>query len=134
MRSGAEPGLLAYRGGKPVAWCAVAPRSEYAALGTSRKLRPVDDAAGVWSITCYFVAKEHRRSGLMRALLDAAAHHARRNGARIIEGYPIIAESLSGCAGYTGLVPAYKKAGFRIVARPSRTMRVMRKALRSRQQ
>lgn len=130
VRSGAEPGLLAYRGGKPVGWCALAPRSEYAALRTSRKLKPVDDTPGVWSITCYFVAKEHRRSGVMRALLEAATRHARRKGARVVEGYPIVADSLSGCAGYTGLVPVYKKAGFRIVARPSPAMRVMRKALR----
>jgi GNAT superfamily N-acetyltransferase len=130
VRSGAEPGLIAYRQGKAVAWCALAPRSEYAALAASRKLKPVGDITGVWSITCYFVAKEHRRTGLMSALLDAAARHARRKGARLLEGYPVTAESLQGCAGYTGLVPAYRKAGFRIVARPSRSTRVMQKALR----
>jgi GNAT superfamily N-acetyltransferase len=130
VRSGAEPGLLAYRGGKPVAWCAVAPRDEYAALAASPKLKPIGDTAGVWSITCYFVAKEHRRTGLMSALLAAAARHARRKGARVLEGFPVTADSLSGCVGYTGLVPAYRKAGFRIVARPSRSMRVMQKPLR----
>src|SRR5439155_23067940 len=130
VRSGAQPGLLAYRRGKPVAWCALAPRSEYAALAASPTLKPVGDIAGVWSITCYFVAKEHRRTGLMSALLDAAGRHARRKGARLLEGYPVVAESLQGCAGYTGLVPAYKKAGCRIVARPSRSTRVRHKALR----
>ena len=63
VRSGAEPGLIAYRQGKAVAWCAIAPRSEYAALAASPTLKPVGDIAGVWSITCYFVAKEHRRTG-----------------------------------------------------------------------
>jgi len=129
VRSGAEPGLIAYRSGKPVAWCAMAPRTEYAALAASRKLKPVGDIAGVWSITCYFIAHEHRRTGLMSALLDAAARHARRKGARLLEGYPVMAEALTGCQGYTGLVPAYRKAGFRVVARPSRSMRVMQKAL-----
>jgi len=130
VRSGAEPGLLAYRRGQPVAWCAVAPRDEYAALAASPKLKPIGDTAGVWSITCYYVPKEHRRTGLMSALLAAAARHARRKGARLLEGYPVSAEKLTGCMGYTGLVPAYRKAGFRTVARPSRTMRVMQKALR----
>ena len=130
MRSGGEPGLIAYRQGKPVAWCAVAPRSEYAALANSPKLKPIGDATGTWSITCYFVPKQHRRTGLMTALLDAAAAHARRKGARVLEGFPIIAGVLRGYDGYTGLVPAYKKAGFRVVAKPSRSRRVMHKALK----
>lgn len=130
VRSGAEPGLVAYRAGEPVAWCALAPRDEYAALTASPKLKPVGDTAGVWSITCYYVPREHRRTGLMTVLLEAAAHQARRKGGRVLEGYPVIADSLTGCMGYTGLVPAYKKAGFRVVARPSRSMRVMQKALR----
>src|SRR5947209_6088266 len=127
VRSGAAPGLLAYRQGKPVAWCAVAPRDEYAALAASPKLKPVGETRGVWSITCYFVAKEHRRTGLMSALLEGAARHARGKGARVLEGYPVIADGLTGCAGYTGLVPAYRKAGFNVVARPNRSMRVMQK-------
>jgi GNAT superfamily N-acetyltransferase len=130
IRSGAESGLLVYRQGHPVAWCAVAPRNEYAALAASPTLKPVGESADVWSITCYFVAKEHRRTGLMRSLLDAAARHARRKGARVLEGYPVSVTALSGCAGYTGLVPAYKKAGFKVVARPNRSMRVMQKSLR----
>ncbi|HXM83013.1 MAG TPA: GNAT family N-acetyltransferase [Burkholderiales bacterium] len=130
VRSGAEPGLLAYREGAPVAWCAVAPRSEYAGLAASRNLKAVDNADGVWSVTCYFVAREQRRTGLMGALLDAAARHAKRHGARILEGYPVVAERLTGCAGYTGVVPAYERAGFRVVAQPTRSLRVMRKALR----
>ena len=130
VRSGAEPGLIAYRDGKPVAWCAIAPRDEYAALVASPTLKAVAETRGVWSITCYYVAKEHRRTGLMSALLDAAARHARRKGARLLEGYPVVADALSGCMGYTGLVPAYKKAGFRIVARLTRTKRVMQKLLR----
>src|SRR6266513_3293231 len=58
VRSGAEPGLIAYRKGMAVGWCAVAPRSEYAGLAASRNLKPVDSAPGVWSVTCYFVARD----------------------------------------------------------------------------
>src|SRR5437667_2565485 len=130
VRSGAEPGLIAYREGIPVGWCAVAPRSEYAGLAASRSLKPVDSAAGVWSVTCYFVARGQRRTGLMAALLGAAESHAKRHGGLIFEGYPVAAERLAGCAGYTGVVPAYERAGFRVVARPSRALRIMRKTLR----
>jgi len=130
VRSGAEPGLIAYRKGIPVGWCAVAPRSQYAGLAASRNLKPVDSAPGVWSVTCYFVARDQRRTGLMAALLGAAERHAKRHGGLILEGYPVAAERLTGCAGYTGVVPVYERAGFRVVARPSRALRIMRKTLR----
>jgi GNAT superfamily N-acetyltransferase len=127
IRSGAEPGLIAYRGGKPVAWCAMAPRDAYASISASPALRSLE-SQGVWSITCYFVAKEHRRTGLMSALLEAAVRHAKRKGARIVEGFPVEAHALSGCQGYTGLVPVYRKAGFRRVAAMG-SKRVMRRAV-----
>jgi len=130
VRSGAEPGLIAYRKGIPVGWCAVAPRSQYAGLAASRNLKPVDSAPGVWSVTCYFVARDQRRTGLMTALLGASGKHAKLHGGLILEGYPVAAERLAGCAGYTGVVPAYERAGFRVVARPSRALCIMRKPLR----
>ena len=43
-----RPGILAYAGGEPVGWCAVAPRAEYTRLSTSRVMAPVDDRE-VWS-------------------------------------------------------------------------------------
>src|ERR671937_2453987 len=52
VRSGAQPGLLAYRRGEPVAWCALAPRDEYAALAASPTLKPLGDTAGGWRLTC----------------------------------------------------------------------------------
>lgn len=43
VASGAEPGLLAYRGKEPVGWIALGPRSEYVRLESSRVAKPVDD-------------------------------------------------------------------------------------------
>ena len=49
VQSGPPPGLLAYDDGRPVAWCALAPRETYHALANSRILKPVDDQP-VWSV------------------------------------------------------------------------------------
>lgn len=84
---GGAVGVLAYSEGKPVGWCAIAPREEYARLANSRVLRPVD-AQSVWSVTCFYVAREYRRAGLSVALLKAAVDYAKQNGAKIVEGYP----------------------------------------------
>src|SRR5450631_702222 len=42
VRKGPAPGVLAYADGKPVGWCAVAPRKASPALERSRLLQPVD--------------------------------------------------------------------------------------------
>src|SRR5262245_14495751 len=69
--AGPPPGLLAYVGGVAVGWCAVGPRETYPGLARSRILRPVDERP-VWSITCLFVDRAHRRRGLSARLLRAA--------------------------------------------------------------
>jgi GNAT superfamily N-acetyltransferase len=130
--SGAQPGILAYRNGTRIGWCAIAPRSHYPALGRSRVLAPVD-AQPVWSITCLFVRKGERRRGLSARLLRAAAAFARRQGARIVEGYPVEpGRSLPDPFVWTGLASAFRRAGFREVARRSRTRPIMRRVASSR--
>src|SRR5215510_7551601 len=57
------PGLLAYVGDEPAGWCAVAPREEYGGLARSRTLQPIDDLP-VWSVTCFYVARAHRKQGV----------------------------------------------------------------------
>src|SRR5262245_31972828 len=88
VESSQMPGILAYANGQPVGWCAVAPRNDYPMLERSRTLARVD-AEPVWSVSCLFVAKPFRRSGVSVRLLRAAADYARSRGAAIVEGYPV---------------------------------------------
>lgn len=124
---GAVPGILAYQVGKPVGWCAVAPRSEYSRLARSRLFQALDDQP-VWSIVCFFIARTHRRKGLTVALLGAAIDYARQQGARILEGYPVDPNSTSSpdVFAYTGTLSAFRRAGFQEVARRSPTRPIMR--------
>src|SRR2546427_618990 len=119
VKAGETPGLLAYVGDQPVGWCAIAPRGDYPRLATSRTLKPIDDQA-VWSITCFFVARPHRRRGVTVQLLKAAVDFARKHGARIIEGYPVEPKKeQADVFVFTGLASAFRKAGFEEVARRS---------------
>jgi len=64
-------------------------------------------------------------------LLEAAVRHARRHGARIVEGYPVEPEKRQADAFvYTGLLSTFRKAGFTEVARRSPSRPIMRRALR----
>jgi GNAT superfamily N-acetyltransferase len=106
------PGLLAYAKGEAIAWCSVGPREAFPALERSHTLKRVDDAP-VWSVVCFFVAKPYRARGLMVPLLTAAVEYARAQGARIVEGYPVEpTQRLSGDRGYTGVLSAFRRAGF----------------------
>lgn len=127
VMAGAEPGIVAYVGGTPAGWCAVAPRAQYLRLENSRILAPLDDEH-VWSAVCFFIAKPFRGRGLSVPLLRAAVEHARSKGAQIVEGYPLdLREGRTADAfAYHGLVPTFRRAGFAEVARRSPTRPIMR--------
>jgi GNAT superfamily N-acetyltransferase len=125
--SGKVPGILAYSNGEAVAWCSVAPREDFPVLDRSPVLKRVDDQA-VWSVVCFFMAKNYRQQGLSGKMLKAAIDYAAQNGARIVEGYPIAPKKDQAPDMYifTGLETTFIKAGFEEVARRSATRPVMR--------
>lgn len=111
------PGLLALRDGIATGWVAVAPRSEYIRLERSRTIPHLPGEA-VWSVTCFVVAKEARRSGVARALLDAAVDFAREHGATTLEAYPVDAGDarMPAALAYTGTLGMFERAGFSVAA------------------
>ena len=88
VADGVSPGILAYDGEEPVAWCSIAPRNEFPGLERSPTLRAVDTEP-VWSITCFTIARSHRKLGLTTLLIRAAVEHAVENGAKVVEAYPM---------------------------------------------
>ena len=125
IRCGTPVGILAYDDGEPVAWCSVAPRNTlavYRGLGW-----PKGDPATVWSITCFYVKRQIRRGGVMSHLIDEAVAHARRNGARVVEAYPVAPDSPSYRFG--GFVPVFAARGFVEVGRAGKWRHVMRREL-----
>ncbi|MEJ1181600.1 MULTISPECIES: GNAT family N-acetyltransferase [unclassified Pseudarthrobacter] len=129
------PGVLAFRAGRPVGWCAVEPRTCYPRVLRSRVLRlaeasaPADAGADavatdpaprdVWSVTCFVVAPGHRRSGVADALLGAAVDHARIHGADVVEGYPVdrgLRPKASAADLYHGTLNLFLRAGFQAVS------------------
>lgn len=104
------PGLVAYRDGRAVGWVSVAPRATFPGI-TGRE---ADADEGVWSITCFVIAREARRTGLTSVLLRAAIEHARSHGARTLEGYPVEPVARVGSAQlWTGVRTTFEDAGFR---------------------
>lgn len=126
--AGAPLGLIGYLAGAPVAWCAVAPRESFPRLEKSRALKRPDDKP-VWSVTCLFVARPHRRKGVSTAMLRAAAAWVKSRGGRVIEGYPVEPrKEIPAAFAWTGTAAAFAQAGFIEVARPLSRPIVRRKA------
>ena len=120
VADGTPVGLLGYIGDEVAGWCSVAPRE------TLRKLSPKqdDEENGVWAVVCFFVARQHRKSGLGSALLDAAIEYAFREGAKSIEAYPVDPDSPS--YRFMGFKKMFAERGFRETGMAGSRRHVMR--------
>jgi GNAT superfamily N-acetyltransferase len=131
VKGKAQTGIIAYDNKIPVGWIAFAPREQYPRLESSRILKPVDEKP-VWSVVCFFIEKKYRRQGLTVGLLNEAVKYTKKNGGKILEGYPIEpgTDNYAPAFAYTGLASAFKKAGFEEAARRSDTRPIMQKVLK----
>jgi GNAT superfamily N-acetyltransferase len=127
--SGTVPGLLAYVDDQPVGWVAVEPRGAFDRLAHSRVLKPVDEQE-VWSVPCFFVDRKFRGQGVAVSLLKAAVEYVRSQGGKIVEGYPVEAQTkIPDAFAFTGTPSAFEKVGFQEVARNSPTRPIFRYVL-----
>ncbi|RVU39765.1 N-acetyltransferase [Hwanghaeella grinnelliae] len=130
FETGPPPGLIAYDGADPVAWCSIAPRDVFIRLGASKVLSPVDERP-VWSVSCFFIKKCYRGDGLAQRLLEAADDFVRSQGGNMVEGYPIdpVKKPYPTAYAWTGFAGSFRNAGFQEVARRSETRPIMRRQL-----
>jgi GNAT superfamily N-acetyltransferase len=127
-------GLVAYLDGEPVGWCAVAPRSDHPRLllkmrvpWTGRDEDKNDDT--VWAVTCFVIRAGFRRRGISRALARATVDFARKQGARAVEGYPMLTQpgqDITWGELHVGSRSIFSDAGYAEVSRPSLCRVVMR--------
>ena len=132
--SGTTSGLVAYLDGEPVGWCAVEPRTAYPRLllktrvpWASRAEDKTDDS--VWAVTCFVTRVGFRRRGISRALARAAVDFAREQGARALEGYPMITQpgqEVVAVELHVGSRSIFAAAGFTEVTHPTLRRVVMR--------
>lgn len=118
-------GLLGYLHGEPVAWCSIAPRSTYRKLGGLADTGHPSEQ--VWSLACFFIRRNLRGQGLSRQVIEAAVLHAEKQGATVVEAYPVDLDSPS--YRFMGYVPTFLEAGFQEVGRAGTRRHVMRRKL-----
>jgi ribosomal protein S18 acetylase RimI-like enzyme len=115
--AGRPPGLIGYRGKVPVGWVSIGPREDYARLRRSPVMKAVDEQP-VWSVICFVVPSAYRGQGVAQALLRGAVAYARKQGATLIEAYPVDRPARSHDEYmWFGAKSMYDHAGFKEVAR-----------------
>lgn len=119
--NGTPVGLLAYKDGKPIGWCAVAPRDSYKNLGGD------ETKQDVWSVVCFFMQRQHRGQGLSSLFLAQATKFAQKHGAHYIEGYPVSKDSPS--YRFMGYIPTFEKAKLEFIKNAGARRNVMVKSL-----
>jgi GNAT superfamily N-acetyltransferase len=119
-------GLLGYLRGEPVAWCSIAPRPTYRKLGGPAHTG--DCPEQVWSLACFFIRRELRGQGVSKQVIEAAVLHAEKQGATVVEAYPVDPGSPS--YRFMGYVQAFLAAGFQEVGRVGTRRHIVRRKLR----
>jgi len=131
MAATADPpmGLLAYREGRPIGWCALGPRTRYppaiSPRATILRDRDPDEDEDVWLVPCFFVRVGERRRGLTREMLNTAVELARERGVKAVEGWPLASDYPSADE-YLGREQVFEACGFECIRRPSPRRAVMR--------
>jgi GNAT superfamily N-acetyltransferase len=105
-------GYLAYRDGKPVGWCNAAPRLLLDAFNDE----PDPDAARLGQITCFVIARAHRRTGVASALLLAACAGLKAEGMAIAEAQTR-SDASTDAELHNGTLEMFLAAGFEEVRR-----------------
>lgn len=120
-------GYLAYENNKPIGWLNANDRKNFTAVPYSK----IDSAEKIGAVMCFVIAKDYRRQGVARMLLDAAIENFVLKGLDFAEGYPVI-DVEGDDKNYHGPLSLYESAGFKEVDSEKRgdvVVCIMRKKL-----
>jgi GNAT superfamily N-acetyltransferase len=125
VAAGPPPGVLAFQGEQPVGWCQVTPRGEL--TWWCERLRRVDEPAGAWVISCFYVRPGFRRRGIAGRLLTGAMAWAQSAGAVTVDAWPVDT-AVPGASHnvFTGPAALFRRAGFVVVQALDPTRPLMR--------
>jgi GNAT superfamily N-acetyltransferase len=88
---------------------------------------PGDEKQSIWSIVCFFVSRPFRGQGMFQQMVVAAEEYAARNGATLLEAYPVDPDAPSYRFG--GYLPAFEQAGYTPVGRKGARRHIVRKVV-----
>jgi GNAT superfamily N-acetyltransferase len=114
VREGRAHAALVYAGADCVGWCQFGSPDELPRIKRRRAYLDGLEALPDWRITCFFVDREHRRSGVAAAALQGALDEIARLGGGTVESFPEDDEgrSVSSSFLHNGTVALFERHGF----------------------
>ncbi|MFX0000753.1 MAG: GNAT family N-acetyltransferase [Candidatus Hodarchaeota archaeon] len=122
--AGKMNGFIAYLDEKPVGWCNINNKENYAKIPYNE-----ESEAKIASLICFVISPSHRKQGIARQILIYASSSLKDEGYDFIEVYPRKGENLSDAHSYRGPFSLYTSEGFSIY-KEFNDYYVMRKKLR----
>ena len=116
-------GYIAYLDEKPVGWCNVNSKDNFAKIPFKQKFQNK-----IASLICFVIAPLYRKRGIARKLLRYACSDSQKKGYEIFEVYPKKGDLLTDAHSYRGPFSLYKSEGFSIY-KEFKDYYVMRKKL-----
>lgn len=131
VREGRAHAALVHAGEACVGWCQFGPTDELPRIKNRRAYLKDLPEFPDWRITCFFVDKAYRRTGVAAAALEGALDEITRLGGGTVESYPEDVEGRSVSASFlhNGTVVMFEQQGFQRTRRIGKHRWVMSKVV-----
>ena len=115
VREGRAHASLVFDGAECVGWCQFGSPDELPRIHNQRAYLATDPILPDWRITCFFVGKGHRGSGVAAAAIKGAVEQIRQLGGGRIEGYPDDTEGRKASPAFlfNGTLSTFERLGFK---------------------
>ena len=115
VEEGRAHAALVYDDGQCVGWCQYGSPQELSRIHNERAYLATDPVLPDWRITCFFVGKGYRGSGVATAALEGAIAQIKQLGGGRIEGYPDNTEGRKASPAFlfNGALSTFEQLGFK---------------------
>ena len=129
VREGRAHAALVFDGDVAVAWCEYGSCAELPNIYHRKQYDEEADLHPDYRITCLFVGKGYRRSGVSAIALHGAVDLIARVGGGVVEGYPHDTQGKKQSVLYNGTRSLFEREGFEFVRPKGQKNTVMRRTV-----
>jgi GNAT superfamily N-acetyltransferase len=131
VEDGVAHAALVFDGDEAIGWCEYGTPAELPQIHHRKQVEASGDPLPDWRVTCYFVDRRYRRSGVAEVALTAALRLIAEAGGGLVEAYPqdTGGQRITASFLYAATRSMVERAGFEYVRPKGKNHCVMRKVV-----